>query len=261
MFLDLNNNIITQIWIAITMSANGGTPIHKNRPSHGLAFHVGVSATFEFDDGTVLELHDGDCIYLPKGSNYVVTKKSANNKSNAFCYAINFQLSEDTVCPPQIFHVRGKNEMESLFQKASKSWKTKDPGYMEDCFARLYSIIKILKLENSTYLPKKTINLLAPAIEYIKNNFTNENIKISTLASLCNISEVHFRRLFSLSFSESPAVYIRNLRLRHAKDLLDSGEYSVTDSAFMSGFNDVAYFSREFKKAMGIQPSAQVNQK
>ena len=45
------------------------------------------------------------------------------------------------------------------------------------------------------------------------------------------------------------------MRIRYAKDLLDSGEYSISDAAFISGFNDVAYFSREFKKATGTQPS------
>ena len=80
-------------------------------------------------------------------------------------------------------------------------------------------------------------------------------MKISELAKMCNISEVYFMRLFLSEFGISATVYIRNKRLDFAKDLLDSGEYSVTDAAFISGFNDTSYFSREFKKRFGIVPS------
>ena len=34
-----------------------------------------------------------------------------------------------------------------------------------------------------------------------------------------------------------------------------SGEYSVTDVAILSGFNDAAYFAREFKKKIGVSPT------
>ena len=49
-------------------------------------------------------------------------------------------------------------------------------------------------------------------------------------------------------------VYIRNMRIKYAAELISSGLYSVTDAAMMSGFNDVAYFSREFKKVLGVTP-------
>ena len=48
---------------------------------------------------------------------------------------------------------------------------------------------------------------------------------------------------------------MRNLRLKYAKELLRSREYSVTDVGTLSGFNDAAYFAREFKKAVGKSPS------
>ena len=44
------------------------------------------------------------------------------------------------------------------------------------------------------------------------------------------------------------------LRERHLKRL-KSGECSVTLAAQSSGFNDISYFSREFKKLFGIKPS------
>ena len=37
-------------------------------------------------------------------------------------------------------------------------------------------------------------------------------------------------------------------------ELLESKMYSVKEIAFMSGFEDEYYFSREFSKAMGVSP-------
>ena len=92
-------------------------------------------------------------------------------------------------------------------------------------------------------------------MNYIDENYTKENISISYLAELSGVSESYLRRLFQLVFSVSPAVYMRNMRIKYAKELLLSKEYSVTDVAMLSGFNDAAYFSREFKKSEGVSPS------
>jgi AraC-like DNA-binding protein len=45
------------------------------------------------------------------------------------------------------------------------------------------------------------------------------------------------------------------MRINYARELLAARVYSVTEAASLSGFNDVAYFSREFKKATGTSPS------
>ena len=47
---------------------------------------------------------------------------------------------------------------------------------------------------------------------------------------------------------------IRNLRIQRAKELLQTGECSVTEASIASGFNDTSYFSREFKKVLGFSP-------
>ena len=54
---------------------------------------------------------------------------------------------------------------------------------------------------------------------------------------------------------------MRRLRIAYARDLLGSGEYSVTDAAMLSGFNDAAYFSREFKKEVGVSPKEYGNRR
>ena len=145
--------------------------------------------------------------------------------------------------------------MLSLFSKAESAWRKKEIGYHEECFGDLYKIIRMMKKEAAHYSSKqRTLELIAPALEYINESYTKENVTLAHLAALCHISQPYVRRLFHNAFSVSPTVYMRNLRIGYARELLRSGEYSVTDAAMLSGFNDVAYFSREFKKITGVSP-------
>ena len=154
-----------------------------------------------------------------------------------------------------VIHAKGKDVLASTFSKAEVVWNKKEVGYHETCFASLYNIIRLLKKESFSYSQKsKMMNTIAPALEFIDKNYRRSNIQMSTLASLSGISEAYLRRIFNLVFSVSPVVYIKNLRINYAKSLLLLDEYSVTDVSVMSGFNDTAYFSREFKKATGTSP-------
>lgn len=248
------DNVISKISLAIRLKGGKFSPVHKNRSNHGLAFNVNHTCTYTFDNGKVFTVNSGDCIYLPKTANYTVAQGETNADSTV--YAINFEILSDEIFEPQLFHVRGVNEVETLFGKASTAWLNKEQGYYDECFSNLYRIIKLLKKENFSYSPKnKILSTLAPALKYINENYTQENIKLSHLASLCNVSEPYLRRLFNNAFSTSPALYIRNLRINYAKDLIKSREYTITEIAIMSGFCDVSYFSREFKKSTGLSPS------
>jgi AraC-like DNA-binding protein len=53
----------------------------------------------------------------------------------------------------------------------------------------------------------------------------------------------------------SPVDFIREMRIKRAKQLMESGEYNVSSVAYMTGFNDPKYFSKCFKKQFGMSPS------
>jgi len=77
---------------------------------------------------------------------------------------------------------------------------------------------------------------------------------IST-SNITNMSEVHFRRLFKNTYRILPVKYLNILRTGRAKDLLKQSIYSITDIAEMTGYSDVYYFSKAFKKMTGTSPS------
>ena len=111
------------------------------------------------------------------------------------------------------------------------------------------------------YVPESKIVLLQPAVDYIHKKYAEEQIKANTLSEICGISYEYFRRLFRLFYGCSPVRYINDLRLRRAKDLLSSGLYSVSEAAAYSGFSDVSYFSRFFKKNVCMSPLEYINKR
>lgn len=248
--------VAEKIAMAVFVPCGKGGPIHRNRAYHGLAYNDGCDTTYRFDTGEVITCRSGEVIYLPKGSNYTVDKNEIAKTHDAGVYAINFLIDSDSVkFSPQKLCIRGREEMLSLFKRSTSSWRRKDIGYSEECFADLYRIFKQIKQESTVYSSSsQTLKILKPALEYINERYMEENIRMSKLASLCGVSEPYLRRLFHKVYSVSPAVYIRNMRIEYAKELLSLGECSVTDAAVFAGFNDVSYFSREFKKYMGTSP-------
>ena len=251
--------IVTKISSALFVPFSGGSPVHRDRPSHGFAFCVDCTLTYRFSTGQAIQCVPGDCIYLPMGSHYVVERNASSdtNPPGVGTHAINFLLlGVEKGESPEVLHIRGRDEVLSCFIKTENAWRQRQEGFREECFSSLYRLMRLFRRESALYAPlDHTLQKLAPALDYIEANYTTQTISLSHLAHLCSVSEPYLRKLFRSAFSVSPAVYIRNLRLNYARELLRTGEYSVTDAALLSGFNDAAYFSREFRKVTGVPPN------
>ena len=248
--------IVSEIKLAVFFPKEKGTPVERQRTTHALVLNVDCRSVYRFDTGQVLNCQPGDCIFLPEGSRYTAARYKETDSEKRGVYVITFStLPGEGIPEPFTLHLRGRDEMISLFSKAASAWRKKETGFYEECCGYLYHILYALKKELSYYAPQSaTLAVIAPALRYIDQYYTEEAISVSHLAQLCHVSEPYLRRLFQRVFFVSPAVYIRNLRIRYAKELLATGEYTVTDAATQAGFNDVAYFSREFKKATGASP-------
>lgn len=252
----LNEPIITQITAAVFVPAGGGAPVHTNRRAHGLAYNASHTSTYRFSDGRVLTCHSGQCIYLPMGCSYTVDRTEPSADPAAGVYAINFMTEGTVAAEPAVFSVRSQTAFLTAYQHARNLWRQKQPGYRELCFAQLYTLLGIVRQEREEYTPAgQAVKKLEPALTYIQERFTRQEIPVDQLAIVCGVSQPYLRRLFRSAFGMPPAQYVRHKRLRYARELLDTGEYSVSQAAAAAGFNDTAYFSREFKAAFGTVPS------
>ena len=242
--------VIENILLCCFLPKGKGDPVHKNRASHGLALHVGGEKMYKFDDGKELAVYDGDIIYLPKGSNYTV-----NTTELGECYAINFDILGEEAFEPFTIHTKNIRDMLLSFEAAERSFRNKKPGYRMRTREKLYRILAQLQREYADeYTESSKKELIASAVTYIHEHYTEGDISIAALSEMCSITPEYFRRIFGNIYGTSPLKYINDLKISHAKELLGSGEYSVGDAATLSGFSDLSYFSREFKRATGISP-------
>lgn len=249
-FFEYNFNI-EKITLACFVPPGGGALVHQNRPQHGLAFFADGNRCFTFGDKKIV-VGKNEILYMPKHADYTIS-----NTKNDGCFAINFDLTEEVQFPP--FSVKVKNPVHYLtcFRNAEQAWRAQFPDAEMECKANLYSILCALSKESRlAYISKSNSEIIRPAITYMHENYTGDNISIEKLARLCGISETYFRSIFSKVKGISPLKYINNLKLSHAMELIASGMYSISEAALLSGFHDEAYFSRTFKKATGRTPSA-----
>lgn len=238
---------ISKIELAILVKAGNGTKVHKNRKSHGLAIFLGGERIFTFDEKK-FNVTKNTIVYFPKGSNYTIKEKASSD-----CYAINFQMPDNVTFEPFTFKVKNLNSFVESFKSSVKLWTKKKSGYTSKVKSELYNIIYNMQSEYS--IPYSNSAIIQPAIDYIHSNYLKENISVVHLAALCNISTVHLSNTFVKVFAMPPIKYINHLKITRAKELLASQMYTVSETCFLSGYNDESHFSREFKKHLKITPS------
>ncbi|HAT88940.1 MAG TPA: AraC family transcriptional regulator [Roseburia sp.] len=90
-------------------------------------------------------------------------------------------------------------------------------------------------------------------VSYIQQNFTGK-ISLKEFGEQFHLSEKYISRYFKEHFHITLSQYITYLRLENAKQLLQDTDLSVTETAMQSGYQNVSYFIRSFKKTYGISP-------
>ncbi len=96
---------------------------------------------------------------------------------------------------------------------------------------------------------------LARAVDHLKAHYA-EKLDVAHLAQLSHLSVRHFERRFRQTFQMSPRTYLIRLRVAIAADLLSTTDRGPTEVALEVGFYDHSDFSRQFRKVMGLPPSA-----
>ena len=83
-----------------------------------------------------------------------------------------------------------------------------------------------------------------------------KELRLEDLAQHVNLSPSRFAHLFTAEVGTSPARYLRRLRFRRARLLLETTYLSVKEVMAHVGFNDASHFSRDFRRIYGVPPRA-----
>lgn len=92
------------------------------------------------------------------------------------------------------------------------------------------------------------------AKQYVNDHY-NENISLSELAALSNMSPSSFSRFFKQNTGRTLSDYIIDVRLGNAARMLVDTSVNVSDICYECGFNNQSNFNRIFKSKRGLTPS------
>jgi signal transduction histidine kinase/ligand-binding sensor domain-containing protein/DNA-binding response OmpR family regulator len=96
---------------------------------------------------------------------------------------------------------------------------------------------------------------LKKAMTILEENISNPNFGVDKFSRKIALSKLQLYRKIRALTGQSPSEFIRVVRLNRAAQLLKHHYDTVTQIAFMVGFNSSSYFSRSFYKQFGVWPS------
>lgn len=98
------------------------------------------------------------------------------------------------------------------------------------------------------------LQAITGSLEYIHKNFAKE-LSISEIAHRFGFERRRFSALFEQVTGLTPSQYVTEYRMKRAKELLMLSGDSIVEIAEAVGYQDSFYFSRVFKKHVGLPPS------
>ena len=138
----------------------------------------------------------------------------------------------------------------------------------ENSYDRLLSLLKILgflaesadvQLIDMSFSNLKTSNSETLRFQnvfgYLIEHY-REEISLQKIAEVANLSPTSFCRYFKSVTNKTFSEIVNAYRIQYACHLLRKDNLTISQIAFESGFNDVPYFNKLFKKLKGVNPSA-----
>ncbi len=83
----------------------------------------------------------------------------------------------------------------------------------------------------------------------------NCDLNIDSIAARMGLGRSQFYRKIKALTNYSPVELLRNLRLKHSRELLTKTNRSISEIAYECGFSTPAYFTRCYREAFGETPT------
>ena len=92
-------------------------------------------------------------------------------------------------------------------------------------------------------------------VELMEQNMDNGELVVDDLVRELAVSRsVFFKKLKTLT-GLAPIEFIKEIRIKRATQLIETGEFNMTQISYMVGINDPRYFSKCFKAQVGMTPT------
>ena len=220
------------------------------------------------------KVETGDILLLPPGILHGIPEDGLELlESDSFVFHPEFLGTGDELCRMKYIEPLRKGEiwfapvikpdapgagiMKNVLNALRDSFEEKSRGYELEVKALLLEMMSLFY----RYLPYETkdageseaVGKIRDVVRYIRQHYA-EPVTVAELAEVCHLSEYYFMRFFKQHMNMTCVEYLNQYRLELAAARLVSGKESVTDIALDTGFRNISYFNRVFKRKFGMTP-------
>ncbi len=253
--------------------------VSPSHPQYNMSLHWHVE--FEFIrilKGSLKIIIDDQAFFVPSGSFIFIPAGALHegipydceyecivfdinmlmNKNDSCCRFIRKIIDHEVEIP--YVHNGSYNNFHQSVWTLFDAMSSKKEGYQLSVLGALYQIIGII-FSGNYYNPApeqpprshRKIVQLKQVLEFIESSY-NHQITLQEMAASVNMSPKYFCRFFQDMTHRTPVDYLNYYRIERACYQLLTTDQSITEVAYNSGFNDLSYFIKTFKKYKGTTP-------
>lgn len=235
-------------------TGRAGTRIknHGNTVSYQLGVKFNGRSQISYK-GNNVDFKPGTALFLPKEQTEDIDYTTLTvEQGMGVC--IFFDSEYELPREPQTMENVGE-ECENAFLRLLDAYLCSSRQDSPELMAAFYGLLTALYRKNGVGGENERSDpRFEEVIRYMNRHVCDEYPDIGRMATLSGMSEKYFRDSFKSVFGISPLKYFHHLKLEHVKILIADLSLSVAEVARQSGFSDPNYFSRFFKKHLGISP-------
>ncbi|MBE7047102.1 MAG: AraC family transcriptional regulator [Ruminococcaceae bacterium] len=197
----------------------------------------------------------GDIILLPPGDAYQnILCGDGQWEHYVIAFDCNLPLDHATV----LHTFSDDTYIISPLKLAYDLYQTNDYG----CHLKIKSILYDIFYKITAERKKQYIetSFVKKAMVYMDRKF-NKPITVKDVTEYVGYSESYFITKFTEQTGISPKQYLQETRMKRAKEVLETGLYSVSEISDMCGYKNIYHFSNAFKKTTGLSPSQYMKNK
>ena len=148
--------------------------------------------------------------------------------------------------------IRKLNQVEQLFDQKPYCYELEIKGVLCEIFSQVF---RRYSQELTRFVPANQLELerLEKMLNYLNTHFA-EVIALSELADQVHLSREVCCRLFKKMTGKTITGYLEEYRANKSFSLVQSGQYSMTQIADMTGFSNASRFASAFRKMFGCNP-------
>ena len=150
-------------------------------------------------------------------------------------------------------HAQLISDFEALMEARNSVKDMASHIYAANQLRQILSHIALLRSTESLKARREAAEL--ERVHSLMRSHLHEKLDLDTLAAAVNLSKFHFVKRYRELSGTTPINRFIQLKIERACHLLDTTDKEIKEVAYAVGYDDAYYFSRLFRKQLGISPS------